>query len=451
MPRKRANLAAETTPSVPLSWAEVLDRPNKLLPPEQFFLITSQYQPREGTAYYLYRSWPVIDRKQGPNGPGAKLYIDKVAEPFDQDWLLKRWGSGDYKVCFTDSAKPRGQTQITYTTLKLRDDAFAPVLDQSELVIGDPKNSGYIEGLRARGLWQPEGDGEGEMSKELVGLVRDMVQQPHANQRGNPAEGAAIDMLKGTLEWALKASDPFAAMEKLAPLLQQGGSTAEILKVMLEQQARTQELMLKVVESVRPAPAAAPQSLTNSLEEVLKLDQVLSRLGRRGNPSSGGSSWVSDLMSQAPMLLMLISQAAAAFRAPGQAPPVPPAPAALPPAPAHPGKVVEMPKPPEASAGPLDGTAAPAAADPGSLQAIAGQVLNAMQRGFSGDDFATALSLQFGDEVYQQIRALGAESVLLLLKSDPAVWAQFAPVEQQLSGFLAEFMAYGDEPQEEAA
>src|SRR4051794_14971588 len=89
-------------------------KPNQWVTPEEFISISSVYGPRSGLCWYLYRVWPVIDRKLGPNGGDAKSYIAKLTElPGDlPDWMLKTWGSGDYTCCLTDASKPRGHTQV---------------------------------------------------------------------------------------------------------------------------------------------------------------------------------------------------------------------------------------------------------------------------------------------------------------------------------------------------
>jgi hypothetical protein len=43
---------------------------------------------RAGLKVYLYRLWPVIDRREDNH------FLAKVAEPFDEDYLLRHFDSG---------------------------------------------------------------------------------------------------------------------------------------------------------------------------------------------------------------------------------------------------------------------------------------------------------------------------------------------------------------------
>ena len=45
----------------------------------------------QGKKVYLYRVWPVIDKKSDDH------FIAKLSETFDEDYLLKNWGSGRSK------------------------------------------------------------------------------------------------------------------------------------------------------------------------------------------------------------------------------------------------------------------------------------------------------------------------------------------------------------------
>ena len=51
----------------------------------------------QGKKTYLYRVWPVIDRKADDH------FIARLSEPFDEDYLLKNWGSGRYHLRLNDA------------------------------------------------------------------------------------------------------------------------------------------------------------------------------------------------------------------------------------------------------------------------------------------------------------------------------------------------------------
>ena len=129
----------------------------KQLAPEQFFRAVREYPEKDGTCTYIYRVWPVIDKKL--EDEKAKTYIDKVAEPIDEAYLLKHWGSGDFSLKFTDENKPRGHTQVCQTLVHLWDPEIPPVIeDYAELVLEAPANRSFVKGLRARGILPQEGE-----------------------------------------------------------------------------------------------------------------------------------------------------------------------------------------------------------------------------------------------------------------------------------------------------
>lgn len=139
--------------------------PAKKTQPLSFFKWADSFSPEEvGRAEFrFYRDWPVINLK----------LIDKKSEkcvatilgdglPFDADnweqYILDNpeWGgSGVYRVFCNETGVPK---EISWTQVELDDVLYPPRVDPRSLVVGHPKNEGYIAGLRARGMRMPGDD-----------------------------------------------------------------------------------------------------------------------------------------------------------------------------------------------------------------------------------------------------------------------------------------------------
>ena len=79
------------------------------------------------------------------------------------------------------------------------------------------------------------------------------------------------------------------------------------------------------------------------------------------------------------------------------------------------------------------------------VRAIGLKVLAAIERKFSGDDFAMNVCMQYGDEAYQQIRAMGKSFILAMIQSDAELAKAFGALEPgRLDTWLDEFLAYGE-------
>lgn len=407
---------------------------NKRLESGVFFRATAAYQPADQVLFYLYRVWPVIDRKLVDED--AKTHIDKFSHAIDARWLLEKWGSGDYSIYFSDAGRPRGSNKVAWTTLALRDDQHPPVLDQAELAVGDPKNKSYIEGLKARGKWREEEEGDDMGNNAAVTELTALATEALAS-RGEQVPRQAIDAMAEAHKRSLEmVGNPLGLVKDLLPLLQLnrgGGDTEAVLKLLVETQTRNQELMLKMFESQQRAANPAT-GLDDSLQQAMKVDTILTRLGRRGDRANANeSNWTQYI----PLVLAAFQQIAAGFASrqqpQGNVVQMPmPAPTL---GHAGPASVVQMPTP---AAPPVEQAAVP------TLLSIAQQVTGFIQRGFSGADFAMHTCMMHGDDAYEQIRSVGdAATLIQLFASDPAAVAALAPVQAQLLPWIQEFIDYG--------
>jgi hypothetical protein len=81
---------------------------------------------------YIYRCWPRIDKQQD------KVYLAIVQEPVDEEFLLRHYGSGRYLLMLKDRSK-----LIRKHTVSVHNPEFPPRVNESE-VLDDPANDAYF-------------------------------------------------------------------------------------------------------------------------------------------------------------------------------------------------------------------------------------------------------------------------------------------------------------------
>jgi hypothetical protein len=72
-------------------------------------------------------------------------------------------------------------------------------------------------------------------------------------------------------------------------------------------------------------------------------------------------------------------------------------------------------------------------------------LLTAVNQGGDGYGLAKTVIALFGRPTYDQASKLGKNKIMQLVKSEPELWTQVAPVEARFSRFLDEFTGYGDQ------
>jgi hypothetical protein len=97
----------------------------------------------EGIQIYCYRVWPVIDRRE------EQHYLCKISEPFDEDFLLKNYGSGKYLL---QANNRRGKT-LHKRVVSVHNVSFPPKVSADEVVSSDPRNETFFS------VWGKKSDG----------------------------------------------------------------------------------------------------------------------------------------------------------------------------------------------------------------------------------------------------------------------------------------------------
>lgn len=78
----------------------------------------------------------------------------------------------------------------------------------------------------------------------------------------------------------------------------------------------------------------------------------------------------------------------------------------------------------------------------GVLRQFMPMVLTALSQGGDGYGLAKTVITLFGRPTYDQVSGLGKDKILQLVKAEPDLWAQVAPIEAKFSRFLDEFTGY---------
>lgn len=399
MPRTKRAAAAETEPP-----EFDFNRSFQKLSWETFQKFQFAYPNKEGISLYLYRLWPVIDRKL--TGQPVKN-IDVFPGPVTEEDLLRKHGSGKYLLTFNDTNKPKTMCKVAETKIDLNDHDFPPVLDHNELIVGHRDNDSYIAGLKARGQWKKDTEmsnqnADNTATAELAKLVSNVT-------------GKLLDK-----EQTPPQSDPFdQALRMLAIMKEFTPKPAPI------QQADPYDVALKLVSLVqgqRSEPKEDP------LEVYARVTETVERIASRFDKGSGGSVGWSHVLLKLIEHLPSVLQSVVAMKLMGEQ-------GGAPQQAGVPAPVMTVP-PMEAQM--------PAASD---LSAIFGAIrpylFRAMTTGQSGDDFAAGLVTFVGQEKYDALAVHGEEGLMKFLQGQTDVWPMIAPYEERVREFIRDFLAYG--------
>ena len=81
----------------------------------------------------------------------------------------------------------------------------------------------------------------------------------------------------------------------------------------------------------------------------------------------------------------------------------------------------------------------------GVLRQFMPMLLTSLNQGGDGYGLAKTVIRLFGRSTYDQASGLGKDRIMQILKSEPDLWSQVAPIEARFSRFLDEFTGYGDQ------
>jgi hypothetical protein len=81
----------------------------------------------------------------------------------------------------------------------------------------------------------------------------------------------------------------------------------------------------------------------------------------------------------------------------------------------------------------------------GVLRQFMPMLLTAVNQGGDGYGLAKTVIALFGRSTYDQASSLGKDKIMQLIKREPDLWAQVAPIEARFNRFLDEFTGYDDQ------
>jgi len=440
-----ARAAAKTNPETE-SIEQLLEgrRPKKVTVARLEQLIRD-WPDHAGTKLYCYRLKPEIDFGQ-INKKGTNIAI--LNAPFPEDlrqWFLENHGSGKFDLKFTDSNQ--AYNQIVNTQIEIPISEADPILDVRTLVRGNVENEQLIQKWVNQGkitlndVGQATAAGPGAQSAGAAA---------HNDQMPAAMADTMSHVFKKAFDLAVQQNDPSKMFELFKSMQGEKTSMADMIalvKAMQPTAPATDPTMLQFLKMMgdqntvlmqkllnnEPAKAANPIGDFKSMVEAVS--EIRDMFPAAGSSRGGSSGWLEALKAIAPAIAPALAPLAMRFMAPQSAPPLPPgAPTAREPAAPQPA----APQP---------------AADPVQIQMQQGNrqlgslIVSCLQRNLSGEDLASTINVQFGDEAYEAIKAMGADQIKENLRQHaPDLWAKIEPHAAALDELLADFLtAYNTE------
>ena len=414
---------------------------------------------------YVYRQWPIINKRLVD--PSANTNIEKYMGSFTEQNLKESHGSGEYKLMVNDSSRTVGGKggKVGEAYISINDPMYPPVLDVSELTIGHPQNRSYIDQLKREGKLDMNGNPavqQGQQGKdtgatgELVDLIKELVrngmrQQAVAPQKDNSTD-AVIQMMAKTHEHSLnlvkdqiKGDDPeklVKLMVAVAGLNKPDNSMEMFMKMQMEmtklqsESANSREaLMMKLFELTNKPKE---DDFGKKLEQLMQLKELTG--GGESEGGGGRKKWYEVAIENGAPVLNSIIQGITQFiavktqvdaqqrQAPQQGNMQHPT--AVPQAIEEGNNVIEMPTQPK---------------QPSPLIQYGGMVIAALQRGETGDKFASGVVRLIGPLAYKQIASVGKDAIITEMKETSQFWQHMAPYETILEEFVTDFVECGGE------
>jgi hypothetical protein len=442
----------------------------------------------EDFSLYVYRLWPVTDTRN------PERFLCKLAEPIDEDFLLKNYGSGKYLLMLNQRGK-RVRTHVANP----HNLQYPPAVHPNEVVASDPVNKLFFDvwaaakdghsPSTAQGskeaatetntilntvlaktgafdpklaeLWEKAAKERDELSKalaaknappdvlEIVKAVKDLFPSQASTQQAVPARSEALIVVEALKNLQPPQQDMLAVLRSAkdlfapaAPASKEGESSriAE-LRELLEfshvlmggtSQRNGWDVAL---DAARDVALPVVQTVGNIIMQSMAL--------RQGQPVPGTSATPPAATAWDPYRNQAQTAAyAATLRNKKPQPATPPTP--QPPPAAPPPQPTPSAAPPQQPAGQPDNQILSIFQQYGAL------VLNALNQGVSGDAFADYVSGLLGTSTHAMIANHGEDALVSTMLSIPE-FQLFG--ETKVRRFVWEFIHYeelGDEPDDES-
>ena len=448
---------------------------------------------------YVYRIKPKIRRQlKDPNSPN---YIDCLSEPFSTEYFINRHGGGKYSLqaVDTDSRRDSTSSQLFKCIFEINDVQHPPILNYEELELEARENKSYIAWLQNKGILDgkgnvlpqpgqqaPSSSGATNLSAkevlDILGYAHRMTREQQQEFRAQFAPGDdSLSKSVGTiLLEKLKQDDPGKDWDRMIALIEKAqkpdAGISQIIH-MQEQQNKTNLEYAKLLLDSTTKNQNAQNATKNQFGEFREFLMFAREIWQTGNGRRSG--WDTGLEFARDVGLPVIQTIGATISnlmslkhggvpipvavAPGTQPSAIPGvfdPYANPQATrayANTLAAQQPAQPPPAQAPPPPPPPPPGAAAPAGNQLLAlfqqyGQlIVNALNNGTPGYDFADYVSGLLGNATHAMIAANGEEALTATMLQIPEI-AFFG--EPRIRSFVTEFVDYQEyledqEPAEE--
>lgn len=448
--------------------------------------------------WYLYRVWPQIIREDD-----NKKYIECNAIAFDEDYMLKNHGSGEYMLMLNDSGKPKNAKTMLKAFIKLNDPDYPPMVNMAELDTSFPGNRTFVDKCIAKGLLTVDkkpmnqtNNNQGGMNSDavitLLGKVIDKLDNSNKNNnQKDPTQDAltaVVTMMKEgntastkMLLDQMKESSPntfvgmIAAIKELLPKETQHKDTSSIdpmkfLELMSKKDETILNLMTKMIEKqnnpVNKNGEDGNDSFDRFMDRFIKMQELIGVGADKGG--GGGKKSTLEVVMQygmpvADKVFGLIQNLLAlkAMGAPtnttgagttattSTAPTLPISISQSPGIQANPNQSVEEQlNNPQQQQQQQQTQQQPVMNEEMIKQGVlelSPKILEAMNRNETGDEFAHNLNGFLGPQAYDIIAGLGEEKIVETIKAYPQAWQLFSMREGALRKFIKAFIAFGSD------
>lgn len=459
-----------------LSGEKEVDKPRRGRPPKDdqakpSFFDSLKTRDWERTLVYLYRTAPLIDRTIG----GDKKYICKFSSPFDEDQVMREYGSGGYIARVTESLPGKTETkpvdQHSFTIMNL---SYPPQVPLGQW-LDDNRNEQWkwAKDLLEAKQRAPQPQPPAPAGQDAGRLVQTIAQEFRSSQVDPTIQFKAMtDAHQTGLRQGLEiAGKPAAAsgeseiLRIILPLLAQpkgDDSVVKLLTMQLENEREQRKMDREQAKADREAQEKRAEAAEKRHGDLLAImlakkedsgTDVITKFGQmftmvnqiREGAGLGATddSWTGllkegireALPSLAPAIGPMIGGVLQSLPL-GPRPNVPvqnvprgtsePVPAAQPQPQPQPEQDPHLP----------------------AFQFIVanfGAVMAHLQRGSSGLDFGDWIAEGPGQLAIDQIKAAGTERIIAVFKTIPQAWEQWGPVEPRVRQFLNELMTWTPE------
>lgn len=446
---------------------------------------------------YVYRVKPKIRRQlRDPNSPN---YIDCLSEPFTLDYFISRHGGGKYQLQAVDTEARRDSngSQLFKCNMEINDVQHPPILNYDELEIEARENKSYITWLQNKGILdgkgnvvqpqaagQPAASGPASLAAkevlDILGYAHKMTteQQNQFRAQFAPGEDSLSKSVGQILLEKMKQDDPgkdwdrmMTFIEKVTMQKQPDNGFAQMLQMQQEQRKTDLEYTRLLLENQN---RNSTEGQFGQFREIISFARELWQSGGGGGRRSAwdtGLEIARDVALPAIQSIGGIVTNIMALR--NGAAPVAPMPAAAQPAAvqgafdpyANPGAArqyastlaaqqpaQQTPPQPPPQPPPPGGPAAPEAQLFGLFQQYGNLVVNALNNGTPGYDFADWITGLLGTATHAMIAGQGEAALAATMLQIPEI-AIFGEVRVRtfVNEFVhyEEFLANPDGPEEE--